>query len=425
MFLCPLTGSRLIKARAGGGTLWYSPGSDDRMLTVATARHFFGPDKTREIWMRSDRAETLSNTPCPCCHNPMRHTELPDWIGADTIDVCRTCRIFWLEAASFDEVPRGSQLLHARGDSTLVKDLGEAYIEHYQIKSEKEKITADGVIQEPDSVIENILGQLRLPLERSNRPTPEWPIVSGATLALMLILQVFVTDQSLIEGLGFYPNDLLKNFGFNIFSNVFIHTSWFHLLANLYFAFILSDDVEDDLGSKKFLGFLGFTVVAEALVAALISGSRDIPHVGYSGVVMALFAYYGLQFPKAKIIWFLPRIHLANSSSARGPLFTWAWFQFRALWIAFFYFAADFIYYLAQEMNSKESVSFSGHIAGFLAGVLFWSLFAPKTLSKEKPDILEKNMDRLVQREPRVKLPQPHQQLQLTHSNSKDDCELK
>src|SRR5262245_22907675 len=111
MFRCPATGSRLIKARAGGGTLWYSPDSDGRMLTVPTARHFFGEDKAREIWMRSARVEAQSENACPSCQKPMRNTSLPDWIGSSPIDVCRPCWIFWIDGSSYDEIPRGSQLL--------------------------------------------------------------------------------------------------------------------------------------------------------------------------------------------------------------------------------------------------------------------------------------------------------------------------
>ncbi|WP_413288398.1 rhomboid family intramembrane serine protease [Bdellovibrio sp. HCB337] len=402
----------MIKARAGGGTLWYSADSDGRMLTVATARHFFGPDKTREIWMRSDRVEPASEYGCPSCQKVMRSTSLPDWVGSSTIDVCRTCRIFWIDGASFDEIPKGSQLLHARGDSTLVKDLGEAYLEHQKIKAEKLQLSSDGAVPQPDNLVENILGFLRLPIERSNRPKPEWPIISGVTLALMIVLQVFVTDQSLIASLGFYPNDPLKNFGLNIFSHAFIHGGWFHLLSNCYFAYILSDDVEDDLGSKKFLEFLVFTMIIGAIISTLIAGSRDLPHIGYSGVVMALFAYYGLQFPKAKMIWLLPRLNTGQSSNAYSARIGWGWFQVRALWVALFYLAGDTLYYFLQETSNKASVSFSGHIAGFLAGALFWAVSAPKNFKTESPDILETNMDRVLPYRSENKIQEPTAKLQ-------------
>lgn len=406
MFRCPTTGSRLIKARAGGGTLWYSVDSDGRMLTLATARHFFGADKTREIWMRSDRMEATSDTTCPSCQKSMRNTSLPDWIGSNAIDVCRTCRIFWIDGSSFDEIPKGSQLLHERGDSTLVKDLGEAYLEHSRIKSEKERLAADGPSHQPDSIVENILTFLKLPIERSNRLTPEWPIISGAILALMIVLHVFATDNSLIQNLGFYPNDPFKNFGLNIFSHVFIHAGWFHLLSNCYFTYILSDDVEDDLGSQKFLVFLGFVMITGAVISTFISGSRDIPHIGFSGVVMALFAYYGLQFPKAKMIWLLPHFRVVQFDTLHTTMFGWGWFQFRTLWVALFYLAGDMIYYFLQETGNRGSVSFSGHIAGFAAGALFWFLAAPRNFKPEARDVFESRMDGLLPQETSTEIQQ-------------------
>ncbi len=399
MFLCPTTGSRLIKARAGGGTIWYSPDSDGRMLTVATSRHFFSEDKTREIWMRSDRVEAISENACPSCQKSMRNTPLPNWIGSSPIDVCRTCRIFWLDSSSFDEVPRGSQLPHERGDSTLVKDLGAAYVEHHRIKSEKENLRLDGAVIQPDSIAENVLSFLRLPIERSNRAIPKWPIVSAATIVLMILIQIFATDGSFAKDLGFYPNDLFKNYGLNLLSHVFIHAGWFHLISNCYFTYILSDDVEEDLGSKKFIGLLVFTIIVVALTLTITSGHRDIPHIGYSGVVMSLFAYYGLQFPEAKIIWLLPNFRVVQFNKLYAPMLGWSWFQFRALWVALFYLAGDIIYYFAMEASGNGSVSFSGHIVGFAAGALFWFIAAPRSFKKEAPDILESRLDSLVSSE--------------------------
>lgn len=403
MFRCPDTGSRLIKARAGGGTLWYSSSSDGRMLTLATARHFFGSDKTREIWVRSAQPLSFSEKSCPSCQKSMRITSLPAWISSSTIEVCRVCRIFWIDSDKFNEIPRGSELLHERGDSTLARDLGEAYVEHNKIKTEKEQRHSDGPTDKPESTVETLLTFLRLPIERSFRPTPEWPIISGLTLALMIVIHAFFTDDSLINRFGFYPNDLFKNFGFNIFSHVFLHGGWFHLISNCYFTYILTDDVEDDLGSQKFIFFLSFVVLVGATLSSFISGGGDIPHIGYSGVVMSLFAYYGLQFPKAKMIWLLPDFRFTKTGTFHSGLFGWSWFQFRTLWVALFYLAGDLFYYFIEEVTHQNSVSFSGHIAGFAAGALFWFLFAPKNFEIKKTDFLEKKLDSLIEQDSEIK----------------------
>jgi membrane associated rhomboid family serine protease len=121
--------------------------------------------------------------------------------------------------------------------------------------------------------------------------------------------------------------------------------------------------VEDDLGSGKYLLFLGFVIVTGALISTLISGGRDVPHIGFSGVVMALFAYYGLQFPKAKLIWLLPGFGIVRFGSLHTSIFGWSWFQFRALWVALFYLGGDIAYYYLMERTDTSSISFSGHIA--------------------------------------------------------------
>lgn len=301
MFRCPHSGVRLVKARAGGGTFWYSPDSDGRMLSLAFAREFFGPDKVREIWVRSERFSAQSENACPACLKPMRKTELPDWVGRSPIDVCRRCRILWIDGESYDEIPKGSQLIHARGDSTLVKDLGEAYLDHNKAKLKAEREAATGETSRPESTVETVLTFMKLPIERSNRAVPQWPIISALVLVTMFALQVFFTDADAIVSFGYYPGEPLRNLGLNMLLSVLLHGGWVHLIFNSYFAYILSDDVEDDLGHGKFIGFIVFVTVAVGLMQAVISGSPESPHIGFSGVVMALFAYYGLQFPKAKL----------------------------------------------------------------------------------------------------------------------------
>ncbi len=111
---------------------------------------------------------------------------------------------------------------------------------------------------------------------------------------------------------------------------------------------------------------------------------------------MALFAYYGLQFPKAKMIWLLPNFHFTQQGTFHTGLLGWSWFQFRTLWVALFYLAGDIAYYFIEEMNGSSSVSFSGHIAGFAAGALFWYLTAPKNFAKEPRDFLEEKLDTLL-----------------------------
>ena len=114
---------------------------------------------------------------------------------------------------------------------------------------------------------------------------------------------------------------------------------------------------------------------------------------------MALFAYYGLQFPKAKIIWFLPHMRVVQFKTMYAPIFGFGWFQFRALWVALIYLLADIVYYFVLEKTGISAISFSGHIAGFATGALFWFAMAPKSFKKEPTDILESKMDSLMARQ--------------------------
>ncbi|MEQ1879306.1 MAG: rhomboid family intramembrane serine protease [Bdellovibrionia bacterium] len=214
----------------------------------------------------------------------------------------------------------------------------------------------------------------------------------------MIFLQWYFTNDNRIAEYGFYPANPLRNLGINAVLSVFLHGGWLHLIFNAYFAFILSDDVEEDLGWKKYVGFLLFVIGVSTFIQIFISYGRDIPHVGYSGVVMALFAYYAFQFPKAKLVWLLPRMKTYADGGFRTWLTGWGWYQFPILWCAALYFLGDLAeYFFTERNNTGGGVAHSAHIAGFIAGYLFWKFFAVKTFNRSERDVFENYMDRLVQ----------------------------
>lgn len=397
MFRCPISGERLIKARAGGNTIFYSSSTDGRMLTLAVARQFFGENKTREIWMRSEKVAPTSENGCPSCQKSMRLTPVPDWVGAAPVEVCRACRVLWFEGSTYREIPLGSQLINPYGDSTLVRDLGEAYLEHSKSKLDQENTLAQIPAPAPDSAVDRALTFIGLPVEKSQKPKPEWPVISAIVLTAMILIHFFATDGDLIQEFGFYSSDLFRNGGLNILLSPFLHGGWFHLIGNCYLAYILSDDVEEDLGWQRFIGFLLFVIVGGAMIESLIEpASRGtIPSVGFSGVVMGLLAYYGFQFPKAKLVWVLPRARVREYDRMHTPTFGWGWFQFNVLWVALFYFFADLIYFYFTR-NGSPGVSYSGHIGGFVAGYAFWKLFATKIYHRNERDVFTDYMDRLI-----------------------------
>jgi membrane associated rhomboid family serine protease len=95
-----------------------------------------------------------------------------------------------------------------------------------------------------------------------------------------------------------------------LFTSMFIHAGWIHILGNLLFLWIFGDNVEDRLGH---LGYLIFYVLcglgaglAHAFLTTAISGGSVVPAIGASGAIAGVMGAYIVLYPKAKVLTLVP-----------------------------------------------------------------------------------------------------------------------
>src|SRR5438552_13210768 len=94
------------------------------------------------------------------------------------------------------------------------------------------------------------------------------PVIT--TLIIMINVAIFVYSQSLdsytaghfIRQFAMIPSNLSIS---TILTSMFLHSSWLHLIGNMWFLWIYGDNVEDVLGNGKYLLFYLICGVAAAL----------------------------------------------------------------------------------------------------------------------------------------------------------------
>lgn len=87
----------------------------------------------------------------------------------------------------------------------------------------------------------------------------------------------------------------------SMFTMMFLHGGWWHLISNMWFLWIFGNNIEDRLGHWIFLCFylLGGWV---ALACHYVSMPGDTtPVIGASGAVAAVLGAYAVTFPHAKV----------------------------------------------------------------------------------------------------------------------------
>src|SRR5262249_47213353 len=85
-----------------------------------------------------------------------------------------------------------------------------------------------------------------------------------------------------------------------VFTSMFIHEGWLHILFNMLFLWIFGNNVESAVGRLKFLGFYLLSGIVAAYAYALINTSAAVPLMGASGAIAGVLGAYMLLYPRAR-----------------------------------------------------------------------------------------------------------------------------
>ena len=206
-----------------------------------------------------------------------------------------------------------------------------------------------------------------IPLKDDN-PTSGKPILTYFVIgSCVLIFLIQITSQSYKTGQLFYSYGLIPSvlMGNNqlpldlyaipswltIFTSMFMHGGFMHLAGNMLYMWIFADNIEDDLGPKRFLLFYLLAGVGAAMTQVLIDTQSQVPMVGASGAIGGILGAYLINYPKAKVLVLIPFGFFSQL------------LKIRALYVLGFWFILQFI-------SSGGGVAYAAHIGGFVSGII-------------------------------------------------------
>jgi membrane associated rhomboid family serine protease len=217
-----------------------------------------------------------------------------------------------------------------------------------------------------------------IPLRDAN-PTRRAPIITLFLIAACFVVFAYelgVLANSGDEGLnrffldyGVVPRkvsaaldhrDLASPAILAIFSSMFLHGGWVHILGNMLYLWIFGNNVEDRLGRVAFLAFYLVGGVAAALTQIAIDPESTAPLVGASGAIAAALGVYLVLYPGARI---LSLVFLG---------FFYQLIEVPALVVLGFWFILQLIDGIGSlgGSNAQGGVAFFAHIGGFALGVI-------------------------------------------------------
>jgi membrane associated rhomboid family serine protease len=155
-----------------------------------------------------------------------------------------------------------------------------------------------------------------------------------------------------------------------LFTSMFLHGGWLHLLGNMLFLFVFGRSIEDRFGHGRFLLIYFLGGLGGGLLHILLNPASRVPTIGASGAIAGILGAYFVAFPSARITTLI-------------PLFFFFWtVELPALLLLGYWFLIQFLTgfeMLAIQSATGGGVAWWGHVGGFLIGLLLALVLQPRS----------------------------------------------
>lgn len=219
---------------------------------------------------------------------------------------------------------------------------------------------------------------------KDNIPTRTFPIITVGFIFVNII--IFVWQHIILHAsagamlytyLGLVPKEFIASFVsrhdllpynvMTIFTSMFIHGGFLHIIGNMLYLWIFGNNIEDRLGHIGFFIFYIFSGICAAIFQLFYDPAADVPMIGASGAVSGVLGAYLVSFPYARIKTILIIIIFIKIVDIPAVILLTAWFFMQFLYA------------------NVDGIAWYAHIGGFIFGLIFTLLFlARKTTRKAR-----------------------------------------
>ncbi|MBQ4833826.1 rhomboid family intramembrane serine protease [Pseudoalteromonas sp. MMG010] len=268
----------------------------------------------------------VSELDCPDCNKSLERFHLLEDYHCE-IDVCRHCDGSWIDKDELEVVANSHEL--------------------------KEHLTELNEKVNWKTYLFQFLTQMPIEYNIQPQKTP-WVTYGLIALNTIIFALYFLSANNfsfVLEHFAMTPAKISQGEQlWSVLSCVFLHGSVMHLLGNMYFLYIIGDNLEDALGHKRFLLLYLACGLVASFASFIVSPLSDIPSVGASGAIAGLFGMYLMWFRHASLTFMFIVYHKKLSA---------VWFF--GIWLAINIFGA---------LSGPSGIDYSAHIGGFILGLI-------------------------------------------------------
>jgi rhomboid family protein len=154
-----------------------------------------------------------------------------------------------------------------------------------------------------------------------------------------------------------------------VFTSMFMHGSWMHIIGNMWFLWVFGDNIEDSMGSVRFAMFYLLGGLCAAAAQIMADTSSTIPMVGASGAIGAVMGAYIMLFPRVKV-------HMLVFIMI---------FRVPAIAMLGYWIVVQILGGLSSMSSSGGGVAFWAHVGGFIGGAALVWVFKDEELLLNHP----------------------------------------
>jgi membrane associated rhomboid family serine protease len=218
-----------------------------------------------------------------------------------------------------------------------------------------------------------------LPL-KDNIPSARAPVVNVAIIAacILVFLWELAAGQhglaALLSAYAFIPREFFSLHAYlteglwpaiPLVTSMFLHGGFLHIGVNMLFLWVFGDNVEDEMGPLRYLGFYLLCGVIASLAHAITNPLSALPSVGASGAIAGVMGAYIRLFPGATIRGLVPVLFLLLLADVPAVVFIGFWFVLQ-------------LFSGVASIGAATGIAFFAHIGGFLAGLSLVPFFVQR-----------------------------------------------
>jgi membrane associated rhomboid family serine protease len=216
---------------------------------------------------------------------------------------------------------------------------------------------------------------------RDTQPSYSRPIVTMIIIAVNVLVFLFeisldpYSRNNLIQVYGIVPD----HFHFvNLFTSMFMHGGWFHIIGNMWFLWIYGDNVEDVLGHWKYLIFYLLCGVAAGLLHVALNPYSRVPTIGASGAIAGVMGAYLIKFPHSRILTLIPVFIFFTTMEISAVFILLYWFVIQIF---------SGVGSIGYSNLSSGGVAWFAHVGGFVAGMILIKVMGTRDRYLQRSDL--------------------------------------